>query len=360
MSRLNVAVVGVGALGRHHARILSQLEGVNLVAVVDPNQTAGQAVASAHQTLWLADYRELFEDGYALDAVCIAVPTTYHHAVASEFLMRGVPTLVEKPLAGGLAQASELVELAERHHAILQVGHIERFNPATRAAFSFCENAKYVHAERLSPFSFRSTDIGVVHDLMIHDIDLILSLVQSPVVAVEAFGVGLMGKLEDSVRARLKFQNGCLADLVANRVNPSARRAMEIWSVNGRTLVDFTSREVVHYRPSETLLYGTSPVERAALPGADIDQLKQDVFGTFLDVVTPAVGQEDALTAELLSFTEAVRSQHSPECDGRQALKAMEVADQILQSIQSHRWDSHADGLTGPHFRLAKERKLAG
>jgi predicted dehydrogenase len=124
--------------------------------------------------------------------------------------------------------------------------------------------------------------------------------------------------------------------------------------------VDFTSREVVHYRLSETLLYGTSPVERAAQPGADIDQLKRDVFGTFLDVVTPQVGQEDALTAELVSFTEAVQSNSRPECDGEQALKAMIVAEQILRSVNSHRWDGHAEGYTGPHFRLAKERKRAG
>ena len=360
MSRLNMAVVGVGALGRHHARILSGLESVNLIAVADPNPAQGQAVAEACRTPWLADYHELFDDQFALDAVCIAVPTTYHHRVASEFLTRGVPTFVEKPLATSVQEAAELVEFAERHNTLLQVGHVERFNPATRAAFALSEEPKYIHAERLSPFSFRSTDIGVIHDLMIHDIDLILSLVKSPIAEVEGFGVGLMGQLEDSVRARLKFENGCIADLIANRVNPIARRAMEIWSPGGRTLVDFTTREVVHYRPSETLLYGTSPIERATQPGADIEQLKRDVFGTFLEVVKPAVGQEDALTAELESFIRAVVTDTLPECDGRQALQAMLVADQILCSVNSHRWDGHAEGLTGPHFRLAKERKRAG
>jgi predicted dehydrogenase len=360
MSRLNMAVVGVGALGRHHARILSGLDQVNLLAVADPNPAAGQAVADAVQTHWLADYRELFDDQFPLEAVCIAVPTTYHHRVAIEFLSRGIPTFVEKPLATTVPEAAELVDLADRQQTLLQVGHVERYNPATRAAFAVSNDPKYIHAERLSPFSFRSTDIGVVHDLMIHDIDLILSLVKSPVEKVEGFGVGLMGHLEDSVRARITFQNGCIADLIANRVNPFARRAMEIWSVSGRTLVDFTSREVVHYRPSETLLYGTSPIERAAQPGADIEQLKRDVFGTFLEVVKPTVGQEDALTSELESFIHAVLTETAPECGGRQALEAMLVADQVLRSVNSHRWDGHAEGLTGPHFRLAKERKLAG
>lgn len=360
MSGLKLAVIGVGALGRHHARILSQLEGVNLIAVVDPNPTQGQAVASAHNCQWRPDYRELLENPETIDGVCIAVPTTYHFKVASEFLSRGIPTLVEKPLATGLEEAGLLVNLANRHNALLQVGHVERFNPATRAAFALCEHPKYIFAERQSPFSFRSTDIGVIHDLMIHDIDLVLSLVKSPVISAEGFGVGLMGKLEDSVRARIRFQNGCIADLVANRVNPTARRAMEIWSLSGRTLVDFTSREVVHYRPSETLLHGTSPIERALQPGADIEQLKRDVFGTFLNVITPAVGKDDALTAELVSFTEAIKHNLRPECDGEEALKAMEVAEQILKAVNSHRWDGHSEGLTGPHFRLAKERKRAG
>ncbi|MCA9072508.1 MAG: Gfo/Idh/MocA family oxidoreductase, partial [Planctomycetaceae bacterium] len=277
MSRINMAVVGVGALGRHHARILSQLDQVNLVAVADPNAAVGQSIAKDYQTQWVADYHQLLDGDLSIQAVCVAVPTCHHYTVASEFLRQGISTLVEKPLATNVEQATELVQIAERHETILQVGHVERFNPATRSAFAGCDSPKFIFAERLSPFSFRSTDIGVVHDLMIHDIDLCLSLVQSPVTRVEAFGVSLMGSLEDSARARLTFESGCIADLVANRVNPTARRAMEIWSSTGRTQVDFTSREVVHYRPSETLLYGTPPVERAAQPGADIEQLKKDV-----------------------------------------------------------------------------------
>ncbi len=360
MSRLNMAVVGVGALGRHHARILSQLDSVNLLGVADPNSKVGQTVADAHRTKWFSDYHELLDENLPLEAACIAVPTTYHLAVASEFLKRGIPILVEKPLASNEDQAAELVELAHARNVLLQVGHVERFNPASQAAFSICGEPRYIHAERLSPYSFRSTDIGVVHDLMIHDIDLSLSLVQSPVVHVDAFGVCIMGQNEDSVRARLTFENGCIADLVANRVNPTPRRSMEIWSPGGRTLVDFTSREVVHYRPSETLMYGTPPLERASQPGADIEQLKRDVFGTFLEVMTPSVTNEDALTAELVSFVEAVQFNRQPACDGGQALEAMQVAERIVQAVNTHRWDGHAEGLTGPHFRMAKERKRAG
>jgi len=360
MSEFHIAVIGVGALGRHHARILSEMPGVHLVAVVDPNPQNGKKVAEAHGARWLPDYHLLLDENCPLDGVCVAVPTSHHCAIASEFLRRRIPTFIEKPIAANVEQAELLTALAERHHAVLQVGHVERFNPAMTAGRPYCDSPTYIHAERLSPFSYRSTDIGVIHDLMIHDIDLVLSLVDSDVVHVEALGIGLMGTLEDSVRARLQFANGCIADLVANRVNPQAKRAMDVWSGSRRTLIDFGSREVIHYRPSETLLFGTPPVERAAQPGADIEQLKRDVFGTFLEVTEPEVKSDDALTAELAHFIEAVLTESRPECDGVQALNAMKVAEQIQQKVNSHQWDGHSQGKVGPHFRLAAERKRAG
>ena len=181
MSDLKVAVVGVGALGRHHARILSEMAGVDLLAVAEKNPKTGLAVAEKCRTRWVLDYRELFDEA---DAVVVAVPTTHHLAVASEFLERSIPVLVEKPLAATLEQASQLVELADENNTLLQVGHIERFNPATRAAWRICGPPRYIRSERLSTYAFRSTDIGVVHDLMIHDLDLILDLVNCRVTRV--------------------------------------------------------------------------------------------------------------------------------------------------------------------------------
>lgn len=360
MTRLKMGVVGVGALGRHHARILSQLDDVDLVAVAETNSETGRAVAAQFGTRWVADCRELFG---CVDAVSIVVPTTLHLTIAREFLQRKIPVLIEKPLAANLVEAEQIVRLARKQRTLLQVGHVERFNPATDVAWELCGPPKYIRAERLSGYAFRSTDIGAVHDLMIHDLDLVLDLVKSPIGRVEAFGICILGGHEDSVQARLVFENGCVADLTANRVSPQARRSMQVWSQTGVVSIDFTSREVVAYSPSDALLYGTSPLERARQPGADIGRLKEEIFGTFLKVHTPPVPKTDALTAELSSFVDCVRTGRRPLVGGEEALAAMSAAEQVLESVAAHRWDGEAGGMVGPFARVAPAsgvQKLAG
>lgn len=357
MKPIRTAVVGVGALGRHHARILSEFDDVELVAVAEPNVEAGRRAAGQCGTEWTPDYRDLFN---RVDAVSIVVPTTAHRPVAVDFLQRRIPVLVEKPLARNVDEARQIVDVANEHGTLLQVGHIERFNPAMQAAAPLCGTPRYIRAERLSPYSFRSTDIGVVHDLMIHDIDLILDLVRSPLARVEAFGVCLMGGHEDCVQARLVFESGCIADLTASRVNPTARRAMQVWSNRGCVTIDFTTRAVSAYTPSPALLFGPPPVEQARAAGADVEQFKQDVFGKFLNVETPAVGQGDALTAELSSFVECVRMRKRPLVDGNAALRAMEVAGRVANAVATHRWDGVAAGPMGPHLLTAEALRRAG
>ena len=332
MQPLKVAVIGVGALGRHHARILSSLAGVELIAVVDSNAKQGRQIAESVGTKWVADHRSLIDE---VDAVTIAVPTCFHHRVANDFLENGIPTLVEKPLAADLSEAVSLVKSAERTGAILQVGHVERFNPAFHTVKRLCDQPKYIRAERLSPFSFRSTDIGVVHDMMIHDIDLVLALVNSPLARVEAFGVTLMGEHEDSVQARLTFENGCVADLSASRIHPTARRAATIWTKSRCINVDYSSREVTSYSPSARLLYGMSPVERAQQPGADLERLRQDVFGSLIEVHQETASTQDALTAELQEFVDCVRDRTTPTVTGAVALQALTVAERILGIVQA-------------------------
>lgn len=356
MNPLKIAVVGVGALGQHHARILASLPDVDLVGVADTNSTAGNDVAQKCGTQWYGDYRELFN---CVDAVSVAVPTAGHLTVAGDFLAQGIPTHVEKPLALNAAQGQQLVELSEKNKALLQVGHIERFNPALQTARPLISRPKYIRAERLSPFSFRSIDIGVVHDLMIHDIDLVLELAGAPLCSAEAFGVGILGTQEDSVQARLRFENGCLADLVANRVSLTASRKMQVWSADRFVGIDFGSREVISCSPSETLLYGKSPVERAQQPDADIEKLKSEVFSSFLRVENPKINPQDALTAELSSFIECIRTDRTPEVDGATALASMMVAEQILDSIATHEWDGHAQGATGPRPITTGQQRLA-
>jgi len=246
--------------------------------------------------------------------------------------------LVEKPLTASVAEAQQLVDLARRHDAILQVGHVERFNPAMQAARDYCTRPRYIRAERVSPFPFRSTDIGVVHDLLIHDLDLVLSLVNSPVETVEANGMQVVSHHEDIVNVRLRFRNGCVADLTASRVNPTAHRTMQLWSGTQSVSIDFHSREVVAYSPSESLLNGVSPVDLAMQPGADIEQLKQDIFGRFIHVERPEISDADALTAELAEFTHCVRTGQTPTCDGVAAFAAVELAERVLQSLAGNSW----------------------
>ena len=348
MPRLRLAVVGVGALGRHHARILNENPQVNLVAVADSRAEQGQDIAGKCHTHWVADYRDLLSRDM-IDAVSVVVPTVAHREVAGAFLEAGIPVLVEKPLAANASHAAELVELASRQNVLLQVGHIERFNPAFQAARSQIVEPKYIRAERTSGYTFRSTDIGVVHDLMIHDIDLVLSLVRSPLQSVEAFGVTVIGGYEDVAQARLRFENGCIADLTASRISPTVARSLQAWSATGCVTCDMHAREVKRFAPSEALRLGPAPLDLARQPGADIEQLKKDVFGHFVAVETLPIDATgpDALTQELTEFVDCVQNDREPQVDGQQALQAMIVAEAVLKSLSDHRWNGLAPGDIG-------------
>lgn len=335
MSDLQVMVAGVGALGRHHARIISGMPGVQLAAVADPREDIGREIAKQFNTKWVADSREMLSE---IDAASIVVPTTLHRDTAEMFLERGIPVMIEKPLADSVADGQRLVDLARDNNTVLQVGHVERFNPAMVAARKVCGSPRYIRTERVSPFPFRSTDIGVVHDLLIHDIDLVLDLIDSEVRDVQAFGINVVSDHEDIVNARLFFQNGAVADLTASRVNPDARRGMQIWSPLGCVNVDLQSREVTNYSPSEALRYGRSPLELTREPGADVEQLKAEIFGRFIEVNKASVLEGDALTAELEEFVDCVRHGKKPACSGTEALDALKVADMVLQSMADHRW----------------------
>ncbi len=358
MPRLRLAVVGVGALGRHHARILSEFPEVELVAVADSRTEQGQEIATKCRTRWVADYHELVSRD-VVDAVSVVVPTVAHREVAGAFLEAGIPVLVEKPLAANVTHARELVALASQQGTLLQVGHIERFNPAFQAASLLIVEPKYIRAERTSGYTFRSTDIGVVHDLMIHDIDLVLSLVRSPLRSVEAFGTTVMGGHEDVAQARLWFENGCVADLTASRISPVAARSLQAWSANGCVTCDMHTREVKRFAPSDSLKFGPAPLDLARQPGADIEQLKKDVFGRFVTVETPPINASgpDALTHELIEFVKCVGNGSSPHVDGEQALQAMIVAGAVLQSLAAHDWtgrrSAFVPAIHGPSRRAA-------
>lgn len=346
MSRVRMAVIGVGALGRHHARILSELPNVHLVAVVDSHAERGQEVAEKCRTRWVSNYKHLLD---RVDAVSIVVPTFAHLSVAGDFLRAGVSVLVEKPLAGNLSDAQQISQLARQMGTLLQVGHIERFNPAMVAAKPYIDTPRYLKAERVSPYAFRSTDIGVVHDLMIHDIDLMHWLAGSNEVEhVEALGVSVMGEHEDMAQARLYFANGCIADLTANRVHPTASRKIEAYSLQGTVHVDLHARSVWRMTPSLELLQGASPLARSKEPGANIEQLKKEVFTRYLHPETLPVAEADALTAELKQFVRCVQTGQQPLVGRDEGVAAMKTAQMVLESLHKHQWNGVPDGPTGP------------
>ena len=350
MKPLRVAVVGVGHLGRVHARILSGMEGVTLAGVVDPVEASRQEIAANYETTAFADHRELVGK---VDAAVIATPTRFHCQVARELVAAGIHLLVEKPLAASTSQASEMVELARRHGLVLQVGHVERFNPAFAAAQPYLREPKYIEAVRRSGFSFRSTDIGVVLDLMIHDLDLILSIVQSPLRRVDALGLALFGRHEDVVNTRLTFENGCVAVLSASRASHSAARTMHVWSCRGLATLDLAARTVELVRPSAALVRGEVDVER--MTPEEQQHLKQSLLDEHLPRESIAVETADPLTCELADFVTSIRTGRAPRVPGEAGLEAITVAERILLQVQTHAWEGSPTGPVGPRIAASPQ-----
>lgn len=344
MKRLRVGVVGVGHLGRHHARVLSGIEGVELVGIADSRAEQAQSVAAPLQVAAYTDYRELLGQ---VDAISIAVPTSLHREIGSAFLRAGIPTLVEKPLASSVAEAESMVELARSKNTLLQVGHIERFNPALRVVAEAGLKPKYVAAERLGLYTFRSTDIGVVHDLMIHDLDLLLTWATAPVRSVSAVGVSIFGRLEDVATAWIEFEDGCVANLTASRASYQALRKMRLWGEQGYATLDFAAREATLVQPSDQLRLGNLDIE-----GLDLTQagaIREHLFGNVLRVEkAPAPEYREPLAEELDDFVRAVTLGTSPKVSGAEALRAMRLADQVLRSLDAHQWDGRSEGPAGP------------
>lgn len=342
---LRLAVIGAGHLGRIHARLAVQNEGVELVGVVDPLPDARRLAEAECSAPVLADYHELLG---RIDAAIVATPTRFHHAVGVALLEAGVHLLVEKPLATTVAEADELLEVAKRKGAVLQVGHIERFNPAWNQAgvVPLVREPKYIEASRCSGYTFRSTDIGVVLDLMIHDLDLALHFANSPLSSVQALGISVLGGNEDVAQARLEFANGCVANLSASRVSFRPLRQMQVWSEHGCVTLDFATRSAIAVRPVTELLQrefdldDVSPEARA--------HLKDHLFEDLLLVDRHDAPDHNALLEEQRDFVASIREQREPRVTGQQGRDVLVVAEQILQAIDGHCWDGQRGGRTGP------------
>ncbi len=325
---LRVAVVGAGHLGAIHARIYSEVEQAELVAVVDIDLARARAVGERHGVVGQADYRDLIGE---LDAVSIATPTLHHHRVARDFLAAGVPVLVEKPITTTLAEAEELVELSRRHGIALQVGHVERFNPAVQALLEDVRNTRFIEAHRLSPFRFRSIDIGVVLDLMIHDLDIILAVTGSEVVEIRASGVNILSpKHEDIANARLTFANGCVANLTASRISQQPMRKIRFFTPECYATVDTQAREAYIYKKAENF----RDFDPTSIDASKIEDPLYFVFNRIINIRKVQIEEEEPLKLELLSFLSAVANGTEPVVPGEHGMRAIKLAFDILATIE--------------------------
>ena len=283
---LRIAVIGVGHLGRHHARILASLPGVTLVAVADTNRARADEIAATHRTQAAYDARDLLG---RVDAVTIAVPTERHLEIALPFLESRVPVLVEKPMARTLAEADAMITAAAKAGVALAVGQTERFNPAVTAARPLLINPRFIEVHRLGTFPERSLDIDVVFDLMIHDLDVVLSLVRSEVESIEAVGVPVLTPRVDIANARVRFANGCIANLTASRISRDRVRKIRFFQPASYLSIDYAAQKVEAWR----LEKGSGPMP--SIEGRDLD-----------------VKNEEPLKLELADFVDAVASRRAP------------------------------------------------
>ena len=330
-SRIRIGVVGVGHLGRSHARLLAANQEVELAAVADVEPKALAAVSAAHDVPGFADYRDLVGK---VDAVSIVVPTRLHAEVASHFLAREVDVFVEKPITPTLAEGERLVALAAKHGRVLQVGHVERFNAVLAAIAAKGLRPRYIESQRVAPFTFRSTDIGVVLDLMIHDLDLVLWWMGGTVKSVDAFGGSVFTPAEDMASAILKFDHGGVAHLTASRVAMKAARKMRLFAADGYASLDFQQAQGVLIRKQPGWEFGAldlGSIEK----GQDLWKL---VYEGLLQVEQYKLDSGNPLDAELRSFLAAVRERSRPVVSGEDACAAVAIAERVLAAMRDCRW----------------------
>lgn len=338
---LPVAVIGAGHMGRHHVRTYAQMPGVRLVAVIDLNQERAKALAEPVGARWATG---LTPDLGDLAAATVAVPTIRHLEVARPLLQRGIGVLIEKPLAPSVAEAEELAALAEKHGAVLQVGHTERFNPAVRAIERLGVQPKFIETHRISPFTFRSADVGTVFDMMIHDIDIVLSLVRSEPVRVDAVGVNVLAKFEDIANARVVFANGAVANLTASRLALKTERKLRVFAENSYISLDYQKKVGIAVTLDKNLDVIKFARERNL---EDLSQLSGVDFGKMVQVEPLLIDNKDPLGAELETFIECVRTKSRPPVSAQDGVNAVRLASRIVESLSSHRWDGMAGERVG-------------
>lgn len=326
--RLPVAVIGCGRMGRLHARVYSQVPQVQLVGVFDANPQSADTTAKEYNTRAYSNLDELIP---LVKAVTIATPTITHLNLAEQCIPRGIACLIEKPLAKDVTEAGRIAELARLHDVIVQVGHIERFNPAVRAMYRLGIRPKFMEVIRISPLTFRSIDVGVVLDMMIHDIDIVLKLAGSPVKQVDAVGVAVISDLEDMCNARITFENGCVANLTASRLALKTERKLRALSGDAYVSVDYQKKVATLIRKGPDLEGIRSAV--AALKRGEVHDLSDLNKDNLVQVEQLQTDDVEPIRAELDSFIDAVIHHKRPEVSVEDGLAAVETARKIVESM---------------------------
>jgi predicted dehydrogenase len=326
--KFRVAVLGGGHLGTIHTRLLRSIDDVDLVGAVDPVEATRSRIAAEFGVATFADHRPLLGQ---IDAAIIAAPTEHHYWLGMELAEAGVHLLIEKPIAASRAEAEALIRATAARKLVLQVGHVERFNPAFTATAAHIRHPWFIEAVRASGYTFRSIDVGVVMDLMIHDIDLVLSLVGSEVVDVEAIGAAVLGPHEDMAHARLRFANGCIVNLNASRTSFEPQRRMQVYTDDAFVGIDFAncSAKIVH--PSDKSR--RREIDVFSLTSAEKQHYRETLFTELLPLREIQVEKRNAILDEQHDFLISIRSGQSPQVTGQQGRDALVVAEEIVASI---------------------------
>ncbi len=319
MGKLKVGVVGVGKMGEYHVGILSEIMGAEVVAVVDISEDRGREIAKRYGTSYLSSNRDILGK---VDAVVVAVPTSLHYQVAKEFLNAGIHVLLEKPCANNLDHARELFDIASEKNLILHIGHVERFNGAVQELYKIVSDPIYVECKRMGAFSERVRDDGVILDIMIHDIDIVLNLVQSRVVKVNVLGASVFSDRDDFVSAQIEFENGCIANIVASRASQNKERTLSVTQKDEYVLLDYTEQEIYVHRQSSS----ESHLSKGSLRYKQ-ESLIERIF----------VHKDNPLKLELLHFIDCVENGSPRNVAVDNELYSLEIALNILAQFNNQR-----------------------
>ncbi|MGI6271536.1 MAG: Gfo/Idh/MocA family oxidoreductase [Anaerohalosphaeraceae bacterium] len=333
MTKIRTAVVGAGKMGAIHAKVYSQLEDSQLVAIADIDAARARSLADKHACAAVTDCSELIG---RIDAVTISAPTVHHCRLAKDFIDNGIAVMIEKPLAASVAEGREIVELARRKNVVVAVGHSERCNPVVQAMKRLRIEPKFIEANRISPYPFRSMDIGVVLDVMIHDIDIILSLAASPIRKVDAVGVNVIGEHEDICNARIIFENGCIANVTASRLALKTERKVRVFSRQAYLSLDYLKKEGIIIKADGNIDVVEWIRQKQQDPDFDFAGVN---WMDLLHIEQLAIEDAEPLRVEQQAFLKAVAGQADrPEVTAEEGLAAMECAEQILAAVKQHRW----------------------